>query len=151
MALDDDIRALSGIRLLKSLTPEQLRLLAFGAENMHLQADRELFRPETLADCAYVVLRGQLTMFRMNGGERKTVGEKRPGDVLDEMALITDVRRSAGAYAQGDTDVLRLNRTLFRRILEEYPDVAVALREEIAEQFSRMADRIIDLKPRFDS
>jgi CRP-like cAMP-binding protein len=150
MALDDDIRVLSGVGLLKSLNGEQLRLLAFGAENMHLHAERELFRPDTLADCAYVVRRGSLTTFRMNGGERRKIATITPGDVLDEMALIVDVRRSVGAYAEEETDVLRINRTLFRRILEEYPDVAVALHEQIAERFTMMADRIVDLKPRFN-
>lgn len=150
MALDDDIRALSGIRLLKSLNPEQLRLLAFGAENMHLHAERELFRPDTLADCAYVVRLGSMATFKMHGGERRKIATINAGGVLDEMALIVDVRRSVGAYAEVETDVLRINRTLFRRILEEYPDVAAALHEQIAKQFTAMADKIVDLKPRFN-
>lgn len=150
MALDDDIRALSGIRLFRSLTPEQLRLLAFGAENIHLPAGRDLFREETAADCSYIVVRGRLATFRTVGGERVVAGMVRPGQVLDEMALIVDVRRSVGAYADIDTDVLRLNRTLFRRILEEYPDVAVALHQQITDEFANMADRIVNLKPRFD-
>ncbi len=150
MALDDDIRVLSGIGLLKSLNPEQLRLLAFGAENMHLHAERELFRPDTLADCAYVVRSGSLATFRMSGGERRKIATVKPGEVLDEMALIVDVRRSVGAVAEVDTDVLRINRTLFRRILEEYPEVAAALHDQIASRFTAMADRIVDLKPRFN-
>ncbi len=150
MALDDDIRMLSGIGLLKSLNPEQLRLLAFGAENMHLHAERELFRQDTLADCAYIVRSGSLATFKMNGGERRKIATVGPGDVLDEMALIVDVRRSVGAYAEVDTDVVRINRTLFRRILEEYPEVAAALHEQITGRFTSMAERIVDLKSRFN-
>ena len=45
MALDDDIRILSSVSLFKGFTPEQLRLLAFGAENLKLSAGRELFVP----------------------------------------------------------------------------------------------------------
>ena len=34
MALDDDIRILSGVRLFEGFTREQLRLMAFGAETI---------------------------------------------------------------------------------------------------------------------
>ena len=44
--------------------------------------------------------------------------------MLGELALIADTHRLTGADAEIDTDVLRLNRKLFRRILEEYPELA---------------------------
>jgi len=46
MALDDDIRILSAVKLFEGFTQEQLRLLAFGAEATHLQADRKLYRED---------------------------------------------------------------------------------------------------------
>ena len=58
------------------------------------------------------------------------------GGTLDEMALIVHSRRKAGAYAEEDSEVIRLNRSLFRRILEEYPEVAAALRDRIAAEFT---------------
>ncbi|TIN67663.1 MAG: cyclic nucleotide-binding protein, partial [Mesorhizobium sp.] len=42
MALDDDIRVLSAVRLFEGFTQEQLRLLAFGAENTRLIANHKL-------------------------------------------------------------------------------------------------------------
>lgn len=41
MALDDDIRILGTVGLFESFTPEQLRLLAFGAERLVLRAGRD--------------------------------------------------------------------------------------------------------------
>ena len=38
MSLDDDIRVLTGVDLFDGFTQEQLRLLAFGAENTRLPA-----------------------------------------------------------------------------------------------------------------
>ena len=52
MALDDEIRILSGVRLFEGFSQEQLRLLAFGAETMHLSADRKLYREDDDADSA---------------------------------------------------------------------------------------------------
>jgi hypothetical protein len=40
MSLDDDMRVLSRVGLFEMLSREQLRLLAFGAENITLRAGR---------------------------------------------------------------------------------------------------------------
>ena len=150
MALDDDIRVLSGVRLFEDLTQEQLRLLAFGAENIRLMKGRDLYREETAADCAYVVSHGLLGLYRTVDGERQVFAQAGSGAVLDEMALLTHVRRQIGAVAEEDSEVIRVNRVLFRRILEEFPEVAVRLHEKLAAKFTDLADEIIRLKPRFD-
>jgi len=45
--------------------------------------------------------------------------------------------------------VLRLSRAMFRRILEEYPDIAVHLHQRIAEDLQALVRRIEELAPRF--
>ena len=44
MSLDDDIRILTSVNLFYGFTQEQLRLLAFGAENTRLPAGKELYQ-----------------------------------------------------------------------------------------------------------
>jgi hypothetical protein len=73
MALDDDIRILSGVRLFDGFTAEQLRLLAFGAEQIGLPAGRRLFREDDEADTAYVVVSGTISLFREGDEDRLTV------------------------------------------------------------------------------
>ena len=151
MALEDDIQILSGVRLFEGLTHEQLRLLAFGAENMRLMKGRDLFREDTAADCAYVVTAGRIILYNAVDGERVQVGQAEPGDALDEMALIVHIRRKTGAYAEDEAEVIRLNRSLFRRIMEEYPEIAMMLRDRFAQEFTSMVDRIAVLSDRFDT
>ena len=130
MALDDHIRILSGVRLFAGFTQDQLRLLAFGAEAMTLPAGRKLFREEDDADSAYIVVRGKIKLFREHEGEHvDRRAWRRPGSTLGEMALIADARRMTSAEAATDAEVLRINRSMFRRILEEYPETAEALRD----------------------
>jgi CRP-like cAMP-binding protein len=150
MALEDDIQVLSGVRLFDSLTHEQLRLLAFGAENIRLTKGRDLFREDTAADCAYVVLRGKVAVYQTVDGQRVPHRIAEPGDALDEMALIVHIRRRSGAYAEEDCEVIRLNRSLFRRIMEEYPEIALALRDRLADSFIDMVDHIASVAPRFE-
>jgi CRP-like cAMP-binding protein len=58
------------------------------------------------------------------------------------MALIADARRLTSAEAAVDTDVLRINRSMFRRILEEYPETAEALRDRIIEDLQALIRKI---------
>ncbi len=149
MALDDDVRILSGVRLFEGFTPEQLRLLAFGAETTSLAAERKLYREDDVADCAYVVISGSILLYREVGGQRLPVGSAGPGAILGELALIADTKRLTSASAATDSVVLRLSRKMFRRILEEYPDIAVTLHRRIADELQALVRRIEELAPRF--
>jgi CRP-like cAMP-binding protein len=149
MALDDDIRILSGVELFEGFTQEQLRLLAFGAETMFLPAQRKLYRDDDEADSAYVVVSGSIALYREMDGKRFGLGFAGPGEILGELALIADTRRLTSASAAEDSEVLRLNRKMFRRILEEYPEVAVKLHRRISDQLQALISRIEQLAPRF--
>ncbi len=142
-------RILSGVKLFEGFTSEQLRLLAFGAERVKLPADRRLYREDDEADSAYVVVSGEIAIFRESEGQRIPVGTAESGAMLGELALIADTRRLTSAAAETDAQLLRLNRTTFRRILEEYPDLAVKLHRRIFEEFQDLVRSIEQLESRF--
>lgn len=149
MALDDDIRVLSRVELFADLTQEQLRLLAFGAENMRLAAGRDLYREGHFADSAFIVIRGTVELYHERDGERTTLRRFPEGSILGEFALVAETRRITGAAAATDCDLIRLNRKLFRRILEEYPETTVALHRRIAARFQAMVSEIERLEGAF--
>lgn len=149
MALDDDIRILSAVGLFEGFTPEQLRLLAFGAETTSLPAGRKLYREDDEADSAYVVISGGIALYREADSNHVVISTAGPGAILGELALIADTKRLTSASAAIDSQVLRLNRKMFRRILEEYPDLAVQLHQRIVEELQALIERIEELAPRF--
>lgn len=149
MALDDDIRILSGVGLFEGFSQEQLRLLAFGTETMRLPAGRKLYLEEDEADSAYVVISGSIILFRESDQNRTMIASVKPGAILGELALIADTRRLTSAAAETDSEVLRLNRKMFHRILEEYPELAVHLHRRISEELQALIRHIEALAPRF--
>jgi CRP-like cAMP-binding protein len=151
MALDDDIRILSSVSLFKGFTPEQLRLLAFGAEGMKLSAGKDLYQEGADADSAYVVARGRIVLYRERNDQQLVVEHAGAGVMLGELALIAETKRLTSARAEVDTDLIRLNRKLFRRILEEYPELALMLHERIVVTLQSLIQRIEDMAPRFAS
>ena len=92
---------------------------------------------------------GRIGLFRESDGERQPVGTAEKGAMLGELALIADTKRLTSAAAETDAQVLRLNRKMFRRILEEYPDVAVTLHRRIFEDFQALVRSIEEMAPRF--
>ncbi len=149
MALEEDVRILSGVRLFDGFTQEQLRLLAFGGEAMRLPERRVLYREGDEADCAFVIVDGAVDLSQERDGRRVPVRRVGPGIILGELALIADSNRMTDATTAADTALIRLGRKQFRKILEEFPDLAVLLHDRIAEELQRMIAEIERQAPRF--
>lgn len=139
MALDDDIALLARIPLFASLGAEPLRLLAFSAEARTLKAGDVLFKEGQAADGGYAVAEGSLVLTDTGGLAERVAG---PGALLGEVALIVETLRPATATAREPCQVLRIPRSLFRRVLTEFPDAAQRVHEEFRE---KMRATIADL------
>jgi len=61
-----------------------------------------------------------------------------PGTLLGELALVAEGRRSMTVTALEPSSVIRIPRLLFLKILEGYPELALRLRELIAQRTTRM-------------
>ncbi|WP_367717240.1 cyclic nucleotide-binding domain-containing protein [Nitratireductor sp. GISD-1A_MAKvit] len=142
MALDDDIRVLSGVGLFEGFTREQLRLLAFGAESISLSAGREIFAEGALADCAFVIASGSVVLYTEYDDQRQILERLETGDMIGEFALIAESRRISGAMTENETRLIRINRSSFHRILEEFPETAMRLHRRIADNLQSMIERL---------
>lgn len=140
MALKDDIALLAATPAFSDLEEEHLRLLAFGAERRRLDDGQTLFAEGSTADCAFVVASGGLAL-SVIGRDGKPVdrGTAGPGTMLSELGLIVPAARQSTAQAIGETEVLRITRALFFRMVEEYPDVGRRTEERLRARFSDMA------------
>lgn len=151
MALDDDIRTLSGVALFQSLGREHLRLLAFGADHIDAPEGHRLYREGDLAESAFVVERGEIGLFHTrDDGARVPVGTVEAGQVLSELALIAESQRLTEAVALRDSRVLRIDRKMFMRIVEEYPGLAALLYDRIAADLQALVRKLERLSPHFE-
>ncbi|NJR13217.1 MAG: cyclic nucleotide-binding domain-containing protein [Phyllobacteriaceae bacterium] len=129
MALDDDIAILARVAPFHTFTTDQLRLLAFGAEPLSLPAGHWLCRSGQVADGGFILAEGSLAAMDDNG--RPTARHSAPGTLIGETALIIRTQWTISLAAETDARLLRLPRPLFRRILEEYPETAEAIRNAL--------------------
>jgi CRP-like cAMP-binding protein len=133
MSLEHDIAFFEQVPTFAVLGKSALRILAIGAETRHLQSGAVLFYAGELADGGYVVQEGSLLLEPNSPleGEQFTAG---PGTLVGELALLTDTVCSATAIAKEPTVVIRISRSLFRKMLEGYPAAAKQLRDMMAER-----------------
>ena len=150
MALTDDIRLLSKVPLFQDLGDDQLRLIAFGAERRHVPGGQILFREKSPAECAFVVAAGgfELSILGRNG-KPKVEATATPGTMLSELALVTLVERKYTAVAIEDSEVLRITRALFQRLMEEYPAVAAVIQERIRDNIATMIGDLSSMQRQF--
>jgi CRP-like cAMP-binding protein len=133
MSLARDMELLRQVPLLSEFPDEQLRLLAFSAENVSYRDGEVLFSSGERADAGLVVASGAITLESDDGSVKPvTFG---PGSLIGETALLVETRRPARAVASGASEVIRIRRALFKRMLQEFPDIARRLFDARAAEF----------------
>lgn len=150
MAISDDIALFSKVKLLQGFDTEQLRLLAFGAPKRTLVAGEELYQQGTITDGGFVVVSGQIDLVAIMGKKQSILGNYGPGSLIGEMALITKTTRITSAFAHTDTQLIRLSRTIFLRVLEEFPDLAVLLHNRISGSVEDIVEKMDQVRKKLE-
>lgn len=133
MALDDDIALLARQNLLGLMDRDALRLVAFAAESRILRAGDVLFRASESSDSAFLVISGAVAL--MQGDDGQPADEiAGAGALIGEMALFAAIERPVTAIAREPTQVMKLSRSVMRRVLGESPGSAQAIADAIAER-----------------
>jgi len=145
MALEDDIAFFEQVPSLAALGKQALRVLAIGAESRRLASGAVLFYAGELADGGYIVLEGSLVVEAGTRAQSRefTVG---PGTLLGELALLTDTVSPVTAIAKEPTTVIRISRSLFRKMLEGYPAAAQRLRDMVQERLGALAQDLEEVQ-----
>lgn len=143
MSLATDVERLSHIPLFTHLEPEALRLLAFSAETVVLKKGDRLFEAGDVADCAYVVLTGSLAL-EYHEFEKTAP----PNSLIGETALTVITSRPASACALEAATLLKVTQPTFRRVMQEYPDCAVRVRQHLAQNLKSFTRELESLRQR---
>lgn len=135
MSLVQDIAILRQIPMLSDFSDDQLRLLAFSAEAMDLISGSFLFDEGERADSGIVIAKGNVSLQVRGPHGFKEVDSAGPGVLLGETAMLVETRRPARAVCIGPVRVIRIRRALFKRMIQEFPELARRLLEVHASRF----------------
>lgn len=111
-----------------------IRKLFEGAENTEVYAPGDvIFRAGDMAHHMYVVVVGEV---ELRLGER-VLGTSRAGDLLGEMAVVGNHKRSATAVATTHCRLVPINERRFVLLVQETPYFALHVMKVLAERVVR--------------
>src|SRR5689334_18533301 len=134
MSLEQTIVALSEHPVFAALDRDALRILAFSSDRLELAPGTRLFQQGAPADSGFVLVRGTLELETTRDGVVESIGSVPEGALIGELALLCQTSRPASAVARSPIEVLKIPRSVFRRLLEEYPRGAEELRRRLSER-----------------
>jgi len=160
MKLHRDVRWLSSLPLFHDFTEEQLQLMAFNCRHRAYENGQYLFKKDEQAMSAFVIISGNVELVdeggdeggekdggdgggEKDGGQGKSHGTVGPGTVLGDVAMIVRTQRLTSARAIDTVEAMEIPRSVFHRVLEEFPEIAERIRRAMAE---RIGAFVTDLK-----
>ena len=113
---------LAELPLLKGITAGVLDAITPELEWFSLPGGKTLFEQGDRDDSLYIVLSGRLGAFvRNEEGKDTFIRHMLSGETVGEMALLSGEARSATVVAMRDSELLRLKKDGFTRLIEEHP------------------------------
>ncbi len=120
-----------GIKFFNSVSDETLMKLAQAMSSVDISGGNYLMRQGEAADCLYILAHGRMLVTVKNpAGEEVKIGEIGVGDIVGEMALLTDLPRSATVRAVRDCSLVKIDRPLFQAIIKEHTQTAMGVVSE---------------------
>jgi signal transduction histidine kinase len=109
------------------LSDEELNQLMDMAEPVTLRAGDVLIRQGDPGDSAYVVIKGDFEVQKQSGQSLIKIDVRNPGDVVGEMALLSQAPRNATLIAKTDGEVLRIPQEAFEKLLSSSTTATMAV------------------------
>jgi len=134
---DEAVTFLAATPIFSELDRPALERLAERLREVQLPAGATLIREGEPANSLYIVVAGRLRASVAREGAELAVGEIGRGEVVGEMALLTDEPRSATVRAVRDSQLLGLSKADFSRFIDEHPNALFGVTRLIISRLQR--------------
>lgn len=113
-------------------------------KKLEVKAGTILFRERDPADFMYVILAGQIRIYkRVMEGVHKTLDTLVPGEYFGEMSLLTRASRSATAEVIQDAILVELDQENFVEVLRESPETGIEMLSQMANRLEKTNEEAI--------
>ncbi len=129
MSVRADVETIRSIPIFSDCEPVHLQLLAFSAVRESFEPGKTLVVQGTPGNAAYLILSGRVDISTEEAGP---MGEAGPGALLGEVAMIGGSPYSITARAAEAVSTARIDRDLFLRVAQEFPEFGTAVLRSLA-------------------
>jgi NTE family protein len=133
----DLLLRLAALPLFAGMDAQALGDLADRMEWLALPGGAVLFAQNDLSDSLYILVHGRLAASKTDDeGRVRALGAVTPGECVGETGLIAAVARSATVIAMRDSELLRLSRDAFERLIAAHPQAMLNMARVALRRFS---------------
>ena len=113
--------------LFEGLTDRELQQLIDNAKPVSLRAGEALMKQGEPGNTAYVVIKGGLEIQKQSGQSLIKIDVRKPGEIIGEMALLSNAPRSATVVATCDSETLCISQEVFENLLATSTSATMAV------------------------
>ncbi len=122
------------------INPEMLKSIEETVEWVHIPFGQTLFRQGDQESALYLLVSGRLQVcVNDKAGVERKVAEIKRGEIVGEMAMFTGDKRTATVYAMRDSDLVRISRQAFERIIAAHPNIMMYFIQFIVKRMQDMS------------
>ncbi len=136
---------LRDVPLFSALPPPDLQPIAAIADEHAYRDGETIVEQGEAGDAMHIIVSGEVSVVvREPSGHERVVAVRRSGDVVGEMAVITNEPRIATLMTRGDVRVLSIARPQFESILRERPETAIGVIRVLSQRLAEPSDSAPD-------
>lgn len=113
--------------LFEGLSDKELQHLVDNAEHFTYHAGNILMQQGDPGDSAHIVLNGGFEIQKKSGQSVIKIDVRKPGEIIGEMALLSNAPRSATVLATCDSETLCISQEAFENLLSTNPSATMAV------------------------
>ncbi len=146
MSLEHEVDLLRKIPIFAKIDPAKLKLLAFTSERLAFEEGQTLFSQGDQSDAAYVIIAGSADVLVNTNSGQVSVAHLGRNALVGEIGILCDVPRTATVKALTELETLKIEKSNFFRLIEEFPQMAAEIVRELAARLAQTTSDLTDTR-----
>jgi CRP-like cAMP-binding protein len=135
ISLMERVLFLRRVPLFADLQPAELKQVAAIAQERLFSDGETICRQGEAGEEMFIVISGEArVVLDAEGGQSRDLARRRPGEVVGEMAIISQEPRMASVLAAGQVRLLSIDRRSFEGMLHERPETGLAVMRVLSQR-----------------
>lgn len=141
-ALGSEAQSLQDLPLFANVDPSRLKFLAFTAERVTYMPGEDIMTQGQDGDAAYVIMDGTAEILVASSGTESKLFEVSENQLVGEIALLCDTKRTATVRAKSTVETLRLSREVFSEMARQDATFAFEMTRDMGDRLVRTTDQL---------
>ena len=122
---------LKSVPLFKQISGEELVEMVSIVHEARFDCGETFIKYGDEGDCLYIIVEGEVAI-KVDGEERAI---RTKGDILGELAVLSEKPRIADCVAQTDIIALRINKADFWELMNERPEITIGVMKVLVSRY----------------